>query len=107
VGRISTGHSGAGSIIGVMDTGEWQDEGIVVSQTIYLFLILLSCCIGIWPESKSFRDEGMAEVPSRWRGICQEGEGFNRSHCNRLANYSLFIFTFYPGFYTSKQIWDF
>jgi len=25
------GHSGAGSIIGVMDTGDWQDEGIVVS----------------------------------------------------------------------------
>ncbi|VVA33197.1 PREDICTED: subtilisin [Prunus dulcis] len=25
----------------------------------------------------------MGDVPSRWRGICQEGEKFNRSHCNR------------------------
>ncbi|CAK7329616.1 unnamed protein product [Dovyalis caffra] len=57
-GILSKGHSGVGSIIGIMDTG-------------------------IWPESKSFRDKGMAEVPSRWSGICQEGEGFNRSHCNR------------------------
>ncbi|KAJ6671438.1 hypothetical protein OIU85_015205 [Salix viminalis] len=57
-GILSKGHSGAGSVIGVMDTG-------------------------VWPESESFRDEGMSEVPSRWRGICQEGEGFNRSHCNR------------------------
>ncbi|TQE06388.1 hypothetical protein C1H46_008022 [Malus baccata] len=31
----------------------------------------------------SFRDEGMGDAPSRFRGICQEGEKFNRSHCNR------------------------
>ncbi|KAL5791053.1 hypothetical protein ACOSQ2_005941 [Xanthoceras sorbifolium] len=57
-GLLSKSHSGYGSIIGVMDTG-------------------------IWPESESFRDEGMEEVPSRWKGICQEGEGFNHSNCNR------------------------
>ncbi|XP_052193695.1 subtilisin-like protease SBT3.9 isoform X2 [Diospyros lotus] len=57
-GILSKGQSGVGSIIGVMDTG-------------------------IWPESESFSDVGMGEIPSRWKGICQEGEQFNRSNCNR------------------------
>ncbi|CAN6543975.1 unnamed protein product [Malus baccata var. baccata] len=57
-GILSKSQSGIGSIIGIMDTG-------------------------IWPESESFRDEGMGDAPSRFRGICQEGEKFNRSHCNR------------------------
>ncbi|KAL5563111.1 hypothetical protein UlMin_032858 [Ulmus minor] len=60
---ISTGiftksRSGSGTIIGVMDTG-------------------------IWPESESFRDDSLRKAPSHWRGICQEGDKFNRSHCNR------------------------
>ncbi|XP_044488065.1 subtilisin-like protease SBT3.6 isoform X3 [Mangifera indica] len=57
-GIMSKSHSGSGSIIGVMDTG-------------------------IWPESESFNDKGMGEIPSHWNGICQEGEGFNLSNCNR------------------------
>ncbi|TKY67617.1 Subtilisin protease SBT3.5 [Spatholobus suberectus] len=57
-GALSGGQSGRGTIIGIMDTG-------------------------IWPESESFRDEHMDNPPLHWRGICQGGENFDRSHCNR------------------------
>ncbi|GFY89720.1 subtilisin-like serine endopeptidase family protein [Actinidia rufa] len=57
-GILSKGQSGVGSIIGIMDTG-------------------------VWPESESFRDVGMGAIPSRWKGVCQQGEEFNRSDCNR------------------------
>uniref|UniRef100_A0A1D1XBY5 Subtilisin-like protease SDD1 n=1 Tax=Anthurium amnicola TaxID=1678845 RepID=A0A1D1XBY5_9ARAE len=57
-GLLSKSRSGEGSIIGLLDTG-------------------------IWPESHSFKEEGVGEVPARWKGICQEGEEFNTSNCNR------------------------
>ncbi|XP_037406572.1 subtilisin-like protease SBT5.6 [Triticum dicoccoides] len=38
---------------------------------------------GIWPESRSFSDEGLGPVPARWKGVCQEGDSFNSSSCNR------------------------
>ncbi|CAA0841879.1 subtilase family protein [Striga hermonthica] len=38
---------------------------------------------GVWPESKSFNDEGMGPIPHTWKGICQSGDAFNSSHCNR------------------------
>ncbi|XP_074578386.1 subtilisin-like protease SBT5.6 isoform X1 [Curcuma longa] len=37
---------------------------------------------GIWPESESFNDRGMSPPPKHWRGVCQEGDAFNSSHCN-------------------------
>ncbi|TKW17216.1 hypothetical protein SEVIR_5G351700v4 [Setaria viridis] len=38
---------------------------------------------GIWPESRSFSDDGYEPVPSRWKGVCQVGVGWDRSNCSR------------------------
>ncbi|XP_010464171.1 PREDICTED: subtilisin-like protease SBT1.7 [Camelina sativa] len=38
---------------------------------------------GVWPESKSYSDEGFGPVPSTWKGGCETGTNFTASHCNR------------------------
>ncbi|KAF5475260.1 hypothetical protein F2P56_007085 [Juglans regia] len=55
---------------------------------------------GVWPESKSFSDEGMGPIPKSWKGICQTGVAFNSSHCNRKligARYYLKAYEIYSG----------
>ncbi|XP_011081356.1 subtilisin-like protease SBT3.5 isoform X2 [Sesamum indicum] len=56
---LNKSNMGDGVIIGVLDTG-------------------------IWPESKAFRDEGLGEIPSGWKGFCQSGDQFSAAkHCNK------------------------
>ncbi|XP_047061670.1 subtilisin-like protease SBT3.8 isoform X1 [Lolium rigidum] len=38
---------------------------------------------GIWPESRSFNDEGYGPVPSRWKGKCQVGPDWDINNCSR------------------------
>ncbi|KAH7577829.1 hypothetical protein JRO89_XS01G0304900 [Xanthoceras sorbifolium] len=38
---------------------------------------------GIWPEHISFLDTGMSSVPSKWKGVCEEGTKFSQSNCNK------------------------
>ena len=39
---------------------------------------------GIWPEHPSFEDEGVTRpVPSRWKGVCEEGTRFTAQNCNK------------------------
>nr|CAB3449235.1 unnamed protein product [Digitaria exilis] len=37
---------------------------------------------GVWPESESFRDDGLGPVPSQWKGACDKGED-DKFSCNR------------------------
>ncbi|KAK8298807.1 hypothetical protein V6Z11_D05G280800 [Gossypium hirsutum] len=37
----------------------------------------------VWPESESFNDDGMNDVPFRWKGKCESGTQFNSSVCNK------------------------
>ncbi|CAN1332606.1 Subtilisin-like protease SBT5.6 [Linum perenne] len=55
---------------------------------------------GVWPESESFSDEGIEAIPKSWKGICQTGQDFNSSHCNKKiigARYYLKGFQKYYG----------
>uniref|UniRef100_A0A0D3FS59 Subtilisin-like protease fibronectin type-III domain-containing protein n=1 Tax=Oryza barthii TaxID=65489 RepID=A0A0D3FS59_9ORYZ len=39
--------------------------------------------VGIWSESRSFSDDGLGPVPSKWKGTCQTGQEFKSNLCNR------------------------
>ncbi|KAL6567334.1 hypothetical protein OROGR_001002 [Orobanche gracilis] len=54
---------------------------------------------GVWPESESFNDKGMDPVPKSWKGLCQSGDAFNSSHCNKKIIGARYYIKGYEAYY--------
>ncbi|EEF37795.1 subtilisin-like protease SBT5.3 [Ricinus communis] len=65
-----------------------EQDGVVPSNSLWKKarygqdIIIGNLDTGVWPESKSFSDGGYGPIPSKWRGICQNGSD-PYLHCNR------------------------
>ncbi|KAI9079122.1 hypothetical protein K1719_038961 [Acacia pycnantha] len=65
-----------------------QRNGVIPSNSLWNKarfgegVIIANLDTGVWPESKSFSDEGYGPIPSKWRGICQNHSD-PTFHCNR------------------------
>lgn len=95
---LNEGKMGEGIIIGIIDSGTCLAVGLLTRPSEVVDIILSEIRAGVWPELKSFSDEGMSPVPSRWKGICQQGEWFKPSNCNRkLIGARWFIKAFLAG----------
>ena len=60
---------------------------------------------GIWPESPSFKDEGIGKNPSRWKGVCMESHDFKKSNCNRSSHFSLKHANEWPKGWNKNENW--
>jgi len=43
--------------------------------------LIAKMCVGITPESKSFKDDGLGPPPAKWKGACKHYANF--SGCNK------------------------
>ncbi|WCJ35443.1 Subtilisin-like protease [Euphorbia peplus] len=73
---LDTSHSQ--SFLGLnSNSGAWKlsnyGEGIIIGVV----------DTGVWPESESYKDNGMPDIPKRWKGKCESGIQFNPSLCNK------------------------
>ncbi|XP_019158640.1 PREDICTED: subtilisin-like protease SBT5.3 [Ipomoea nil] len=66
---------------------------------------------GVWPESKSFSEEGFGPIPKRWKGICQNQKD-KSFHCNRkligaryfIQGYSSAVGPLNSSFFTPRDV---
>lgn len=65
------------------DTGLWEGHNTQDLAQASHDVIVGVLDTGVWPESKSFNDYGMPEIPTKWRGECEKGSDFSSSLCNK------------------------
>ncbi|KAL3622444.1 hypothetical protein CASFOL_033855 [Castilleja foliolosa] len=63
--------------------GLHEGQGLWSTENLASEVIIGVVDSGIWPEHKSFNDNGLSPVPLRWKGKCQAGTNFTVSNCNR------------------------
>ncbi|KAK0580953.1 hypothetical protein LWI29_008026 [Acer saccharum] len=63
--------------------GLQNGRGLLSASNLASNVIIGILDTGIWPEHISFQDTGMSAVPSRWKGVCEEGTRFSKSNCNK------------------------
>ncbi|XP_062025409.1 subtilisin-like protease SBT3 [Rosa rugosa] len=59
-----------------------RNSGLLLASSSGQDVIIGIIDTGVWPESESFGDRGMSEVPKRWKGTCENGTYFSPSLCN-------------------------
>ncbi|PKA67029.1 Subtilisin-like protease [Apostasia shenzhenica] len=68
--------------LGLEEDGKVPMESLWTKARFGEDVIIGNLDTGVWPESESFRDEGMGPIPTRWKGICQKDED-QKFFCNR------------------------
>ncbi|KAI3969545.1 hypothetical protein MKX01_020106 [Papaver californicum] len=64
--------------------------------------IIANLDTGVWPESKSFSDEGMGPIPSRWKGTCQNNTKDGVPCNKKLIGARYFINGYAAGVYSNE-----
>ncbi|KAL3625296.1 hypothetical protein CASFOL_030750 [Castilleja foliolosa] len=66
------------------DLGPWAGHSLQDLNKASQDVIIGVLDTGVWPESKSFDDAEMPNVPARWRGECVTAQDFDpKIHCNK------------------------
>ncbi|KAK2650169.1 hypothetical protein Ddye_017658 [Dipteronia dyeriana] len=72
-------------------------KGLLSASNLASDVIIGILDTGISPEHVSFKDTGMPAVPSRWKGVCEEGTKFSKSNCNKKLIGARFFFKGYEA----------